>query len=95
MAIEKPREIALSLLFKATSSEELLDRLVHRTLGESGMSPRDRGLVQELVFGVTRWRRLLDALIDDLATEMPRLDVGTGTSLTIVPQRQQFANLIA
>ncbi len=72
MAIEKPREIALRLLLKAARGEELLDLLVHRSLSGSGLPTRDRALIHELVFGVTRWRRLLDALLGELATQPPQ-----------------------
>jgi len=68
----KPRQFASELLDASRSAAGgyLEDRL-DAALGPAGMTAADRRLAQELVFGVTRWQRSLDWIIDQRATKHP------------------------
>jgi len=61
--MEKPREIAARLLARPKGSGFIEEQL-EEALRKSAMQPADRRLLQELVCGVTRWRRTLDWLIE-------------------------------
>jgi 16S rRNA (cytosine967-C5)-methyltransferase len=61
---QKPREIAARVLGKRRDSDEYTETLLERSLLPARLSPADRGLTQELVFGVIRWQATLDWLID-------------------------------
>jgi 16S rRNA (cytosine967-C5)-methyltransferase len=60
---EKPREIAMRLLRQHQGSHDYIERLLENELARHSLSPPDRGLCQELVFGLVRWQRTLDWLI--------------------------------
>lgn len=59
---EKPREIALAILSQR-AGVQFIEELLERTLAGAGLSGADRGLCQELVYGVVRWQATLDWLI--------------------------------
>jgi 16S rRNA (cytosine967-C5)-methyltransferase len=61
---QKPREIAARVLGKRRDSDEYTENLLERSLTPAQLSPADRGLAQELVFGVIRWQATLDWLIE-------------------------------
>ena len=63
MTFEKPREIACRLLLQRESGQDYIENLLDAALHESRLSPPDRGLLQELVYGVVRWQAPLDWLI--------------------------------
>lgn len=52
------------MLGKRRDSDEYTETLLERSLLPTKLSPADRGLTQELVFGVIRWQQTLDWLID-------------------------------
>lgn len=52
------------MLGKRRDSDEYTETLLERSLLPTKLSPADRGLTQELVFGVIRWQVTLDWLID-------------------------------
>src|SRR5947208_1053777 len=60
---EKPREIAVRLLRHHDEEGGFIEQILEKGLAGSALSQVDRGLVQELVFGVVRWQRTLDWLI--------------------------------
>ena len=62
MNLQKPREIAARVLKRRRSVHEYIERLLEPELGE--LAPEDRALCQELVYGVVRWQKTLDWLID-------------------------------
>lgn len=66
MADQKPREIAARVLWQYRARGHLLENLLHRALERAGLSSVDRGLVEELCFGVARWESALDWLIGRL-----------------------------
>jgi len=61
--VQKPREIALRVLRRRTGGGEFVERLLDGELDSTPLSPPDRGLCRELVFGCVRWERTLDWLI--------------------------------
>jgi len=60
---QKPREIAVQVL-RRQGRREFVEECLDAELGRNSLSSQDRGLCQELVFGVVRWQRTLDWLID-------------------------------
>jgi 16S rRNA (cytosine967-C5)-methyltransferase len=60
---QKPREIAARILTRRESGGEFVETLLENALAESRLSSADRGLCQELVYGVVRWQAALDFLI--------------------------------
>jgi 16S rRNA (cytosine967-C5)-methyltransferase len=68
---EKPREIAAQVLGRRGGgqfTEDLLDQ----TLAQVNLPGADRGLCQELVYGVVRWQATLDWLIDRKTANKPQ-----------------------
>ena len=63
MSAQKPREIAVRILNQHARGGLFLDSLLERELATHTLSPADRRLCQELVYGVVRWRATLDWLI--------------------------------
>ncbi|HLP77498.1 MAG TPA: 16S rRNA (cytosine(967)-C(5))-methyltransferase RsmB [Candidatus Paceibacterota bacterium] len=61
---EKPREIAVKVLLKRLSGSDYVENLLDQALAQSRLSSADRGLCQELVYGVARWQLTLDWLIE-------------------------------
>lgn len=61
MSLQKPREIAARVLKRHRTGKQFIERLLEPELG--ALSPEDRGLCQELVYGVVRWQKTLDWLI--------------------------------
>ena len=60
---EKPREIAARALSQARETGQFVEELLAAALAGAGLSPADRRLCQELVYGVVRWRATLDWLV--------------------------------
>ncbi len=64
MTLEKPREIACRVLRRRENGADFVERLLEDEWRQQGLSPSDRGLIQELTCGVVRWQSALDWLID-------------------------------
>ena len=60
---QNPRQIALEVLKQQRPGGPFVEELLDRSLAETNLSGADRGLCQELVYGVVRWRVTLDWLI--------------------------------
>jgi 16S rRNA (cytosine967-C5)-methyltransferase len=60
---QKPREIAARVLARRRDRDEFTEILLERALAPARLSTADRGLCQELVFGIIRWQAALDWLI--------------------------------
>ncbi len=60
---QKPREIAARILGKRRFSDDYTETLLEHALIPARLSSADRGLTQELVFGIIRWQETLDWLI--------------------------------
>jgi 16S rRNA (cytosine967-C5)-methyltransferase len=63
VAFQKPREIAVQTLLHRESSRDYVETLLAAELAKATLSPQDRALAQELVYGVVRWQAALDWLI--------------------------------
>ena len=61
MPTQKPREIAVRVLQRHGQGVDFVENLLESEL--PALSGPDRGLCQELVFGIVRWQRTLDWLI--------------------------------
>jgi 16S rRNA (cytosine967-C5)-methyltransferase len=60
---QNPRQIAARILSQRLTSGEFTENLLDVALAAARLSPADRGLCHELVCGVVRWQKTLDALI--------------------------------
>lgn len=60
---QNPRQIAARVLSQRQTSHEFTENLLETALATAGLSSVDRGLCHELVCGVIRWQKTLDALI--------------------------------
>jgi 16S rRNA (cytosine967-C5)-methyltransferase len=60
---ENPRQIAARVLRQRESGQEFTENLLENALARSPLSPPDRGLCLEMVYGVVRWQATLDWLI--------------------------------
>jgi len=63
MPEQKPRQIAVNILRRHSENLRFLDKIVEHELAAASLTPADRGLVLELVNGVTRQQAILDWLI--------------------------------
>ncbi|HEX4265281.1 MAG TPA: 16S rRNA (cytosine(967)-C(5))-methyltransferase RsmB [Verrucomicrobiae bacterium] len=60
---QKPRQIASQILQRRGAGSDYVEDLLESALARARLSPADRGLCQELVYGVVRWQITLDWLI--------------------------------
>jgi 16S rRNA (cytosine967-C5)-methyltransferase len=60
---QNPRQIAARVLSQRGTSGEFTENLLEIALATARLSSADRGLCQELVYGVVRWQATLDRLI--------------------------------
>lgn len=63
MTGENPREIAIRVLRQRRPSGDYVEKLLDRELARHALSPPDRALCQELVYGMVRWQSTLDWLM--------------------------------
>ena len=63
MHAQNPRQIAARVLSQRGTSGEFTENLLEIALATARLSSADRGLCQELVYGVVRWQATLDRLI--------------------------------
>lgn len=68
----KPREIAAAVLNPLRYGTEFVEKRMDNALSENELSSQDRRLVQELIYGVLRWQRTLDWLIDRKTSGRPQ-----------------------
>lgn len=60
---QKPREIAGQVLQRRAAGDDYVENLLEQALAGTRLSSADRGLCQELAYGVARWQATLDWLI--------------------------------
>jgi 16S rRNA (cytosine967-C5)-methyltransferase len=60
---QKPREIAVRVLQQRRAGGKFIEDLLETALYDAQLSPADRGLCQEIVYGIVRWQATLDWLI--------------------------------
>lgn len=63
VAVQKPREIAVRVLQQRETEPEFVEDIFERELANARISPIDRALCQEIVYGICRWEKTLDWLI--------------------------------
>lgn len=64
MSVQKPREIATRLLLRRESGGDYIEDLLDADPDAARLSPVDRALCQELVYGIVRWEATLGSLIN-------------------------------
>jgi len=69
---EKPREIAMRVLRRRGESGEYVEKLLENELAKRSLNPLDRGLCQELVYGIVRWQSTLDWLVARKTGDRPQ-----------------------
>jgi 16S rRNA (cytosine967-C5)-methyltransferase len=69
---EKPREIAIRILRRRGESGEYVEKLLEHELAGAGLTPPDRALCQELVYGIVRWQTTLDWLMTRKTGDRPQ-----------------------
>jgi 16S rRNA (cytosine967-C5)-methyltransferase len=60
---QKPRQIAISVLKERLLEQDYTENLFEKELSKHRLTASDRGLCQELVYGIARWQLTLDWLI--------------------------------
>lgn len=60
---QKPRQIAAAILNRRRPDGAFVEDLLESALANAPLSSSDRGLCQEIVYGVVRWQATLDRLI--------------------------------
>jgi len=70
--VKKPREIAVQILQRYAEQSDYLENLLETALSRAFLASADRGLVQELTFGVVRWQAALDWLIAQKTSSQPQ-----------------------
>jgi 16S rRNA (cytosine967-C5)-methyltransferase len=60
---QKPRQIAAQILQRRAAGTDFVEDLLDSALAHAQLSTADRGLCQELVYGVVRWQATLDWMI--------------------------------
>jgi 16S rRNA (cytosine967-C5)-methyltransferase len=60
---QNPRQIAARVLGQRRTNGEFVEDLLERALADAQLSSADRGLCQEIVYGIVRWQSTLDWLI--------------------------------
>ena len=75
---QKPRQIAARILQRRNAGAEFVEDILDAELARARLSSPDRGLCQELVYGVARWQATLDWLISKKTqgrTQKPMLQI--------------------
>lgn len=65
LILEKPREIAFRVLQQRETSGIFIEDLVENESGNTALTPPDTRLLFELSYGVVRWQKTLDSLIEN------------------------------
>src|SRR5690349_8122970 len=64
VSVQKPRQIAARILKERLLEGKYTENLLEIELAQHPLSPVDRGLCQELVYGVSRWQATLNWLVE-------------------------------
>ena len=72
MSGQNPREIAVQILGRRRPEGEFVENLLEMALERARLAPADRGLCQELVYGIVRWQGTLDWLITRKTSDQPQ-----------------------
>ncbi|HXX20985.1 MAG TPA: 16S rRNA (cytosine(967)-C(5))-methyltransferase RsmB [Candidatus Acidoferrum sp.] len=94
MPISPARKIAFEVLRRVEAEGAYASDVLHEALGAS-VKAADAALATELVFGVLRWRRLLDCLLDrHLKKPVERLDLPVALALRMGVYQLRFLRKI-
>jgi 16S rRNA (cytosine967-C5)-methyltransferase len=94
MAVTRARQIAFDTLRRVESESAYASDLLHAAL-HSGVSTVDAALATELTFGVLRWRRLLDFLLERrLDKPVEKLDLPVALALRLALYQIRFLGKI-
>ena len=63
--MDNPRQLALDLLGRVANSTSYVNLLLPKELVKRDWSDADKGLVQELTYGVLRWQLQYNLIIDN------------------------------
>jgi 16S rRNA (cytosine967-C5)-methyltransferase len=63
VAVQKPREIAVRILLRRLEGQDYVENILDEEFSRTHLSGPDRGLCQEIVYGVVRWQATLNWLI--------------------------------
>lgn len=88
-----PRRVALDALARIEEGGAYANLVLGGVLDRSGLDSRDRGLVTELVYGVTRMRRACDHLVDRFV--LRPLDAPTRSALRLGAYQLHFLRVPA
>ena len=69
MINSNPRQVAFNALYEVIIKDAYAEVALDRAFKKQSLSPQDYGLISELVYGIVRRKRTLDALIDQFATK--------------------------
>ena len=89
--VRSARALALDALDRIDPGGAYANLLVPELLGRSGLAPRDRHFVTELVYGTTRMRRACDHLVDRFLTR--DLDPSVRNALRLGAYQLHFLSL--
>ena len=94
MPISPARTIAYEVLRRVEAEGAYASDVLHAELG-SRVTPEDAALATEITFGVLRWRRLLDFLLDrQLKKPVARLDLPVALALRMGLYQLRFLERI-
>jgi 16S rRNA (cytosine967-C5)-methyltransferase len=94
MAVSPSRQIAFEVLRRVEAQGAYASDVLHEALDER-VKPADAALATEIVFGVLRWRRLLDFLLDrHLKKPVERLDLPVALALRMGLYQLRFLEKI-
>ena len=71
------RQLALECLRQLEASNTSIASIVNQAIRRSDLSPVDRGLLNELVYGTIRWRKQLDWVLKQFVNPSFQLDLRT------------------
>src|SRR5690606_29559678 len=90
-----PRRLAAEVLVRIEEGGAYANLVLGPVLDRSGLEGRDRALVTELVYGVTRMRRACDWLVDRFVSTDRPIDPATRAALRIGAYQVAFLALPA
>jgi len=89
--VSPARRVAARILERVDAEQAFADHALDAEIGRGGLSARDAGLATEIVLGVLRWRRLLDALLAPHSKRrLDRLDPRVLTLLRVTAYQIAF-----
>ena len=77
------RQLALECLRQLEASNTSIASIVNQAIRRSDLSPVDRGLLNELVYGTIRWRKQLDWVLKQFVNPSFQLDLRTRNLLRL------------